>query len=81
MGKKSGSGSGMNNPDHMYFLELRNHFFGLKYLNSFETDPGWKKFGSGIRNEGWKKVGPGINIPSATLQYLPSKQRHSACIF
>jgi hypothetical protein len=26
MGKKSGSGSGMNNPDH-----IRNNVFGLKY--------------------------------------------------
>jgi hypothetical protein len=44
-----------------YFLELRNHFIGLKYLNSFLLwirDPGWQnsdpgsgmaKFGSGIR--------------------------------
>jgi hypothetical protein len=38
MGKKSGS----------YFQELRNYFFGLKYLNSFMRirDPGWKKIGS-----------------------------------
>ncbi len=28
-----GSGSGMINPDHRYFRELRNQFFGLKYLN------------------------------------------------
>jgi hypothetical protein len=32
MGKKSGSGSEINNPDHI-FLELKNHFFPLKYLN------------------------------------------------
>jgi hypothetical protein len=39
-----------------YFLELRNHFFGVKYLNSFmrirdgkNSDPGWRKVGSGIR--------------------------------
>ncbi len=34
-----------------YFRELRNHFFGLKYLNSFMQirDLGWEKFGSGIR--------------------------------
>ncbi len=38
-----------------YFRELRNHFLGLKYLDSLmriqdgkNTDPGWKKFGSGI---------------------------------
>jgi hypothetical protein len=48
MGKKSGSG--------LYFLEPRNHFYGLKYLNSLmrirdgkNSDPGWKKVGFGIR--------------------------------
>jgi hypothetical protein len=30
MGKKSGYGSGMNNPDH-----ISESFFGLKYINSF----------------------------------------------
>ncbi len=49
-----------------YFLELRNNFLGLKYLNSLmrirdlgsgmETiriqDPGWKKVGSGIQDPG-----------------------------
>jgi hypothetical protein len=41
-GRKSASGSGMNNPDHMYFLELRNHFFaflGVKILKFFDEDP------------------------------------------
>jgi hypothetical protein len=34
MGKKSGSGSGIRNEQPgSYFLELRNQFFGLKYLN------------------------------------------------
>jgi hypothetical protein len=35
--KKSKPGSGMNIPDHIsksLFQELRNNFFGLKYLNS-----------------------------------------------
>jgi hypothetical protein len=32
MGKNSGSGSGMNNPDHI--SESLEKFFGLKYLNS-----------------------------------------------
>jgi hypothetical protein len=42
----------MNNPDHI-FNKLRNHFFGLKYLNSLMRirDPGWKKVGSGIRDK------------------------------
>jgi hypothetical protein len=48
MGKKSGSGSEMNNPDHI--SESLETIFGLKYLNSLMRirDPGWKKFGSGI---------------------------------
>jgi hypothetical protein len=44
-----------------YFLELRNHFLlflGLKYLNSLRIrDPGWRQFGSGIRDG--KKSDPG----------------------
>ncbi len=35
MGRKSASGSGIRDEQPgSYFLELRNHFFGLKYLNS-----------------------------------------------
>jgi hypothetical protein len=51
MGKKSGSGSGMNkNPDHISDSEsLETIFLGLKKkLKFFDADPGWKKFGSGI---------------------------------
>jgi hypothetical protein len=33
-----------------YFLELRNHFFGVKILKFFDADPGWKKFRSGIQD-------------------------------
>ncbi len=41
-----------------YFFELRNHFLlflGLKYLNSLMRirDPGWRQFGSGIRDPGY----------------------------
>jgi hypothetical protein len=43
-----------------YFLELRNHFFSLKYLNSLMR---MEDFGSGIGDAGWKKVGSEINIP------------------
>jgi hypothetical protein len=69
MGKKSGSGSGMNNPDHISeSLETI-----LKILKFFDADPGWKKFGSGmekirIRDPGWKKFGSGINIPDPQHQ-------------
>jgi hypothetical protein len=55
MDKKSGFV--MNNPDLMYFLELRKHFLGVKYLNSFmrirvgkNSDPRWRKAVSGIRD-------------------------------
>jgi hypothetical protein len=47
IGKKTESGSGMNNPDHIS-EKLRNQFFGLKLLKLFDADPGWEKFGSGI---------------------------------
>jgi hypothetical protein len=66
MGKKSGSrtGSGMNNPAS-YFRELRNNF-ELKYLISLvrirygkNSDPGWKKFESGM-GKIWIRD---INIP------------------
>jgi hypothetical protein len=46
MSKKSGSGSGMRNPDHIS-ESLGTVFFGLKYLNSLmrnrdgkNSDPG-----------------------------------------
>jgi hypothetical protein len=39
----------MNNPDHI--SESLETFFELKYLNSSMRirDPGWKKFGAGIK--------------------------------
>jgi hypothetical protein len=45
VGKKSGSGSAIRDEQNgSYFLELRNHFSGLKYLNSLmrirDQDPG-----------------------------------------
>jgi hypothetical protein len=43
MGKKSGSGSGMNNPDDIS-ESLETIFWVLMGIR----DPGWKKFGSGI---------------------------------
>jgi hypothetical protein len=71
-GRKSASGSGMNNPDHI-FLELRNHFFaffGVKILKFFDEDPGSGMKTVRIRYPGWKKVGSGIRDKhpgSATL--------------
>jgi hypothetical protein len=42
-----GSGSGMNNLDNIS-ESLKNNFW-VKILKFFDTDPGWKKFGSGIQ--------------------------------
>jgi hypothetical protein len=44
MGKKSGTGSWMNNPDHI--SESLEIIFWVKILKFFDGDPGWKKFGS-----------------------------------
>jgi hypothetical protein len=46
--KKSGSGSGMNNPDHI--SKSLEKIFWVKILKYFDAGPGRKKFGSGIRN-------------------------------
>jgi hypothetical protein len=47
MGKKSGSG--MNNLDNI--SESLKNYFWVKILKFFDKDPGWKKFGSGIREK------------------------------
>jgi hypothetical protein len=62
MGKKSGSGSGMNNQDHIS-ESFKNNFFGLKYLNSLMRiqGPGWEKIR--IRDGKNSDPGSGINIP------------------
>jgi hypothetical protein len=39
------------------FLRAEKPFFLVKILKFFDADPGWKKFGSGIRDPGWKKFG------------------------
>jgi hypothetical protein len=38
MGKKSGSGSGKNNPDHI--SDSLETIFGVKILKFFDADPG-----------------------------------------
>ena len=67
MGRKSASGSGIRDEQPgSYFLELRNHFFGffgVKILKFFYEDPGWRQFGSGIRDGKKSDPGSGINIP------------------
>jgi hypothetical protein len=61
MGKQSESGSGIRDEQPgSYFLELRNHFLGIKYLNSLMR---MDTIRFGIR-DGKKSVsGSGINIP------------------
>jgi hypothetical protein len=63
MGSKSASGSRIRDElPGSYFLELRNHFFGLfgiKILKFFE-DPGSGMETVRIRDPGWKKVGSGL---------------------
>jgi hypothetical protein len=66
MDKKSGSVSGIRDEQPgSYFLELRNHFFGVIILKFFDADPGsgMKKIRSGLRDEKKSDPGSGINIP------------------
>ncbi len=50
MGKKSGYGSGINNPDHISESLETMYWVKISYVNSLMLirDPGWKKFVSGI---------------------------------
>jgi hypothetical protein len=60
MGIKSGSGSGMNNPDHI--SECLETIFLVKILKFFEADPGSGMEKIRIRDPVWKKYRSGINI-------------------
>ncbi len=62
MGKKSGSVSGMNNPDHI--SENLETIFWVKILKFFDADPDGQKFGSWM-----EKFGSGINIPDRQHWY------------
>jgi hypothetical protein len=66
MGKKSGSGSGMNHPDHIS-KSVETNFFGLKYLNSLMG-------GSGIQDGKNSDPGSGLNIPDPQHCTLVSKK-------
>ncbi len=76
MGRKSASGSGIRDEQPgSYFLELRNHFFGIKILKFFDTDPG-----SGFRDGDSSDPGSGSGIGirdkhpgSATLENFQYK--------
>ncbi len=75
MGKKSGSESGMNNPDPIS-ESLETSFFELKYLNYLMQirDLGWKKFD---RDPGWKKFDPGSGMGKIRIR---DKQSGSATL-
>jgi hypothetical protein len=47
-------------------------FWGLKYSNSLMRirDPGWRQFGSGIRDGKKSDPGSGINIPDPQHWFL-----------
>ncbi len=60
-----------------YFLELINHYVGLKYLNSSTRflDPGGKKFGPGIEKRRIRD--PGKHSGSATLPFKKHNRTYS----
>jgi hypothetical protein len=64
MGKKSGSGSGMNNLDHN--SESFETIFWVKILKFFYADLGWKIFGSGIGDG--KNSDPGSELEKIRIQ-------------
>jgi hypothetical protein len=60
MGKKSGSGIRIRyGQPGSYFREPRKIVW-VKILKFFDADPGWKKFGSGIRDGKNSDLGSGI---------------------
>ncbi len=68
MGKKSGSGSKMNNPD--YISERLETLFWIKILkNSLMR----------IRDLGWKKFGSGIRIRNTVSYYVIFSQKFGRC--
>jgi hypothetical protein len=71
MGRKSAFGSGIRDEQPgSYFIELRNHFFGVKILKFFDADPGSGMETVRIRDPGWKNVGSGINIRDPQYCYF-----------
>jgi hypothetical protein len=63
-GRKSASGFGIRDEQPgSYFLELKNHFFaffGVKILKFFDEDPGSAMETVRIRDPGWRQFGSGI---------------------
>jgi hypothetical protein len=60
MGKKSGSGSGMNDTDHI--SESLENFFWVKILKIFDADPGYRREKIRIRGGKNSDLGSGVNI-------------------
>jgi hypothetical protein len=88
MGRKSASRSGIRDEQPgSYFLELRNHFFGVKIHKFFDGDPGSGMETVRSRDPGWKKsdAGSGFNIPDPQhwsevqirIRILPSSSKNS----
>jgi hypothetical protein len=74
MCKKSGSGSGMNNRDHI--SQSLGTTFWVRLLKFFDADPGSGMEKIRIGNPGWKKFGSGIwdkHPGSATLVSICQK--------
>jgi len=65
-----GPGSGMNNPDHN--SKSLETIFWVKILEFFETDPGWKKLGSRIRDVKNSDAGSEIIIPDPQHWFVVS---------
>jgi hypothetical protein len=76
MGERQHQDPGSGIPDEQpgsYFLELKTIFFaflGVKILKFFDEDPGWRHFGSGIREGKKSDPGSGINIPDPQHWFL-----------
>jgi hypothetical protein len=69
MGKQSGSGSGMNNPDHL--SESLETIFWIKILKFFDADPGSGMGKIRIRERKKRDPGSGLNIPDPQHCSLP----------
>jgi hypothetical protein len=73
MGKKSGPGSGMNNPDHI--SESLETVFRVKILKFFYVDPGWKKFGSVMEKIRIRGKHPGSAKLYATMTEIKTSRK------
>jgi hypothetical protein len=70
--KNLGSGSGMNNPDHI--SESLETIFWVKIVKFFYADPGWIKFGSGMEKI---RIRDGKNSdPGSRMKKIGSRIRH-----